>query len=158
MLSEPDHRSRMNERFPLLFAVALLLAPDGYPQIPEVAESHIAANVPEAKDFRSFLIRDLTTHLKPKLGEGITVDYELLRDGPTQTGLAYPKFYVWVTVTKPDKSVVDGAARLAAIDGKKFQVTTFVSRSEILAQPQALASVFPQLLLDKIRTKAGVKQ
>ena len=148
----------MNSRFGLLLAVALLVSPCGFTQVPGVAESHIDGNVPDTKDFKPFLIRDLTAHLKPKVGEGITVGYELLRDGPTQTGIAYPKFYLWVTATKPDKTVLDGAARVAAIDKKEFQVTTFISRADIVAHPEDLASVFPQLLLDKIRTKAGVKQ
>jgi len=147
----------MNSRFGLILAVALLVTPCGFAQVPSVAESHIDANVPETKDFKPFLIRDLTAHLKPKFGEGIMVDYELLREEPTQTGIAYPKFYLWVTATTPDKTVLDGAARVAAIDKKEFQVTTFISRADIVAHPDALASVFPQLLLDKIRTKAGVK-
>ena len=148
----------MNARLSTLLAAALLGSPCGFAQVAGVAESHIAANVPEPKDFRSFLVRDLTAHLKPKLGEGITVDYELLRDGPTQTGIAYPKFYLWVTAIKPDKTVVDGAARVAAIDKKEFQVTILIPRADIVAHPESLDSVFPQLLLDKIRTKAGVKK
>lgn len=148
----------MNLRFHLFLAVALPVAPCAFTQIPNVAESHIDGNVPDAKDFRQFLVRNLTAHLKQTLGEGITVDYELLRDGPTQTGIAYPKFYLWVTATKADKSTVDGAARVAAIGKKEFLVTTFIPRSEIVAHPEALGSVFPQLLLDKIRTKAGVRE
>jgi hypothetical protein len=147
----------MNSRLGLFLAAILPVSPCAFAQIPGVAESHIAGNVPDAKDFRPFLIRDLAAHLKPALGDAVTVDYDLLRDTPTQTGIAYPKFYVWVTATKPDKSIVDGAARVAAIDKKGFQVTTFIPRADIVAHPEALASIFPQLLLDKIRAKAGVK-
>ncbi len=148
----------MTERFASIFAAALLVSPCALAQIPGVAESHIAANVPNTNDFRPFLVRDLAAHLKPLLGEGIAVDYELLRDGPTQTGIAYPKFYLWVTATKPDKTVVDGAARVAAIDKKKFEVTDFLTRGEIAAKPDSIATVFPQLLLDTIRKKAGIAQ
>lgn len=120
--------------------------------------SHVSGNVPAKDDFRPFLIRDLTTYFQRDHGNGISVDYELLRDVPTQVGVAYPKFYIWVTVTKPDKSVVDGAARIAAIDTQEFDVTTFIPRRDIVADPTQLARVFPQALLEKIQTKAGVKQ
>jgi hypothetical protein len=146
----------MTERFASILAAVLLASSCTFAQVPGVAEPHIAANVPDTSDFRSFLVRDLTVHLKRTLGEGISVDYELLRDGPTQTGIAYPKFYLWVTATKPDKTVVDGAARVAAIDKKRFEVTDFLTRSEIAAKPDSIARVFPQLLLDKIRNKAGI--
>lgn len=121
-------------------------------------DSHVTGNVPPKDDFRPFLVRDLTTYFQRTYGNGITVDYELLRDVPTQVGVAYPKFYIWATVTKPDKSVVDGAARIAAVDQQEFAITTFITRSDIIADPTQLARVFPQALLEKIRTKAGVKQ
>lgn len=148
----------MNSRFSLLLGAALLVSPCAYSQIPDLAESHIDANVPAPKDFKPLLVRDLTAHLKPKLGEGITVAYELLRDGPTQAGVAYPKFYLWVTATKPDKTVVEGAARVAAIKQKEFQVTDFLTSVEITSQPDSIAHIFPQALLDKIRKKAGINQ
>jgi hypothetical protein len=117
---------------------------------------HVSANVPPKEDFRAFLIRDLTTYFHRTNGKDI-VDYELLRDGPTQVGVAYPKYYVWVTITMPDKSVLEGAARVAAEEKRSFRVTNFISRSDIIANPAELARVFPKALLDKIRTRAGVK-
>ena len=148
----------MKTRLGLFLATALLTTPCAVAQLADVAESHIEANVPDAKDFRAFLIRDLTAYLKPQLSDGVTLDYELLRDGPSQTGIAYPKFYLWVTVAKPEKLVVDGVARVAAIEKKGFQVTVFIPRADIIANPDILASVFPQSLLDKVRSKAGVKE
>jgi hypothetical protein len=147
----------MNFRLRFLFAVVLLVSPCAFGQFRDLADTHIAGNVPTATDFRPFLVRDLTTYLTPTQGEGITVDYELLRDGPTQSGVAYPKFYLWVTVTKPDKSTAEGAARVAAIEKKEFQVTDFAPRAEIVAHPENLAAVFPKTLLEKIWSKAGVE-
>jgi hypothetical protein len=143
-------REMKNLLLPFLFvAVFLFSACDN---------SHVTGNVPPKADFRPFLVRDLTTYFQRTYGKGITVEYELLRDGPTQVGLSYPKFYIWVTVTKPDKSVVDGAARIAAVNKQEFDITTFIKRSDIIADPTQLTRVFPQALLEKIRTKAGVKQ
>src|SRR6266550_2261815 len=95
----------MNYRLSLLLASAFLACAPCHAQIPGVAESHIAANVPSTNDFRPFLIRDLTAYLKPTHGDKLTVDYELLRDGPTQSGVAYPKFYLWLRATNAEKTV-----------------------------------------------------
>ena len=89
----------MNYRLSLLLTFAFLACVSCHAQIPGLAESHIAANVPSTNDFRPFLIRDLTAYLKPTHGDKLKVDYELLRDGPTQSGVAYPKFYVWLRAT-----------------------------------------------------------
>jgi hypothetical protein len=141
-----------------LVTATLLFAPCAHAQLADVAQSHIDANVPAEKDFRPFLIRDLTAHLRPKFGDGISVDYELLRDGATQTGIAYPKFYVWVKLASSSGSVVEGVARAAAIAKREFQITDFLTREVILAQPSAVDGVFPEALLGKIRQRAGLSQ
>ena len=148
----------MKYRLTLLLASAFLACVSCRAQIPGVAESHIAANVPSANDFRPFLIRDLTAYLKPTHGDKLTVDYELLRDGPTQSGVAYPKFYLWLRATNAEKAVIEGAVRVAAVDKKRFDVTDFVPRSEIISHPETLMRIFPQALIEKIHKKAGVKK
>ena len=144
-------------RFLLLLAFVLLTRAC-HAQIPGVAESHIASNVPGTNDFRPFLIRDLTAYLKPTHGDKLTVDYELFRDGPTQSGVAYPKFYLWLRATNAEKAVIEGAVRVAAIEKKRFDVTDFVPRSEIVSHPEMLTRIFPQALIEKIHTKAGVRE
>ena len=147
----------MIHRLPLLLAFALL-ACACHAQIPGVAESHIAANVPSTNDFRPFLIRDLTAYLKPTHGDKLTVDYELFRDGPTQSGVAYPKFYLWLRATNAEKSVIEGVVRVAAIGKKWFEISDFVPRAEIVSRPDAVRRIFPAALIEKIHTKAGVKK
>lgn len=148
----------MNYRLTLLLASAFLACASCCAQIPGVAESHIAANVPSTNDFRPFLIRDLTAYLKPTHGDKLTVDYELLRDGPTQSGVAYPKFYLWLRATNAEKTVIQGAVRVAAVDKKRFDVTDFVPRADIVSHPDALDRIFPRAVIEKILTKAGVKK
>ncbi len=63
-----------------------------------IEQSHIDGNVPAPKDFQSFLIRDLQKHFSSLLKKKVRVEYELLRDGPTQVGIAYPKYYAWVKI------------------------------------------------------------
>jgi hypothetical protein len=127
-------------------------------QAPSVAKSYIDGNIPIAKNFHAFLIRDLRAYLQPELGRNITVNYELLRKIPTQAGVADPKFYLWVTVFKQNKLIREGAVRVAAIDRTGFEVTHFIDRHQIVTKPDILANIFPALLIPKILIKAGVKQ
>ena len=122
----------------------------------DIQRSHIEANVPPAADFTHILQRDLDSHFTKTRGKTARVEYEMLRDGPTQSGVAYPKFYVWVRVYE-GRSVVDrGAVRLAAIDRREFQVTDFVSERAIWADPQAIYQVFPAPVCEKINSKLGL--
>jgi hypothetical protein len=148
----------MNYRYLTLAVTALLLCTSCQAQISGIAESHIEANVPSPNDFRPFLLRDLTAYLKPTYGERLAVDYELLRDAPTQSGVAYPKFYLWLRAKNTQKFLIEGAVRVVAIDKKWFNVTNFVSRSEIVSRPDSVVSIFPQALIEKIYTKARVKK
>jgi hypothetical protein len=97
--------------------------------------------------------RDLEEYFRKRVKAPIKVTYELLRDGPTQTGIAYPKFYVWVKVTRGKKQIDEGAVRLAAIEKKYFDVTDFLSITEIKSNPEAIYKVFPRPVCDKIMAK-----
>jgi hypothetical protein len=61
-------------------------------------------DIPEPASFRSILIRDLTKYFAPQYGDDIAVDYQLFRDGPTITGVAYPKYYLWPPSARPARS------------------------------------------------------
>ncbi len=145
----------MSSRLLLLLA-CVLLGCVCHAQIPGLRESHIAGNVPGTNDFRPFLIRDLTAYLKLEHGKTLELDYELLRDGPTQAGVGYPKYYLWLRATNAERRVIEGAVRVAAMDKVRFDVTAFVPQSEISSRPAALSGVFPKALIAKIRRKAGV--
>src|SRR5438045_2576003 len=71
-----------------------------------IADSHIRANVPDEKDFDNFLKRDLAAYFKELKKKDVVVEYELLRNGPTQSGIAFPKFYAWVRV-KEDGNLLE---------------------------------------------------
>jgi hypothetical protein len=141
----------------LSIAVALLLFGGmviaSAPQGGSLAESHIRANVPDEKDFDKFLKRDLEKYFKDTKQRSVTVAYELLRDGPTQSGIAYPKFYAWVTVRDGTTVVDQGAVRVAAVQKKFFDVTHFVSEADIKRAPAALDEIFPLPVADKIRER-----
>jgi hypothetical protein len=137
----------------LLVLVAGFVAAFAQPQGESIAESHIRANVPDEKDFDKFLKRDLEQYFKETLNKTVTVEFELLRKGPTQTGIAYPKFYAWVTIRDSVKVIDQGAVRVAAIEKKHFDVTDFVSEADIKDAPLMLDRIFPKLVADKIRER-----
>jgi len=132
----------------LVFAGASCRSP-----IDRIAESHIEGNVPKGNLFDEYLKRDLEQYFC-KEREKCAVEYELLRKGPTQTGIAYPKFYLWVKTVEGQIILSEGAIRVAAIDQKGFEITDFLSREEILNSPFKVGSVFPAALVDKIMSKA----
>ena len=121
-----------------------------------IAQSHIDGNTPAQEDFRNFLIRDLQAYFKEILKKKVRVDYELLRDAPTQSGVAYPKYYAWVKVFDGEKLVSEGVVRIAAIEKKNFEITHYVSKEVIKKDPNTIASIFPQALVDDIQKKAGL--
>jgi len=114
------------------------------------ASSHVAANVPDAKNFAEFLKRDLEAHFKKSLGREVAVSYEMLRLDATQSGVAYPKYYLWVRISGEGQLLGEGAARVAAIEKTHFEVTDFLSRTEIKKNRQIIKNVFPPELCDKI--------
>lgn len=123
--------------------------------IAEIQASHIAGNVPPAAAFDRLLKRDLQTYFARRGIRKPVIRYALLRDGPTQSGIAYPKYYLWVWVWSGGKPIASGAARVEAIERKRFEITHFVARAEILSAPEALGSIFPAPLLEPIRKRAA---
>ena len=122
----------------------------------DVLRSHIEGNVPPQAQFREYLHRDLLTHFRRAGAQNVSdVTYELLREGPTQTGISYPKYYMWVRLIVGGKTREEGAARVAAVDRTHFEVTDFLSRDAIRANPDSVRSVFPAPLVDKILAKVG---
>src|SRR5262249_12717365 len=100
-----------------------------------IENSHIDGNVPPKGEFDRILRRDLESYFESQGHQLVTVEYELLRNGPTQAGIAYPKFYAWVRAHAEDAVLEQGAVRLAAIDRTRFRVTDFISEPDIRASP-----------------------
>ena len=143
----------------MLTAIALSAALAQSPEqvIEDIQRSHIEGHVPAAADFARLLSRDLTKHLTTLRGKALRTEHELLRDGPTQSGVAYPKFYVWVRVFQDKSLVEEGAARVAAVERKAFEVTNYVEAKAIRADPDKLNQVFPLPVAEKIKARLGIK-
>ncbi len=142
----------------LLFILLLMLSgvpalAQTQPLIAQIAESHIEGNVPNSEDFDSYMKRDLDAYFQSVTGKAVEIKFELLREGPTQTGIAYPKFYLWVKLFEKDALINEGAVRVAAIEKKGFDVTNLLGRKEIEQNPEAIYSVFPRQVGDRIKNK-----
>ncbi len=122
----------------------------------EIQKSHIEANVPNKLNFEAYLSRDLNNYFASN-EKTIEVNYELLRDEPTQSGVAYPKYYLWAVVRSDNQVIIQGAARVAAVEKTHFKIYEFLSKSEIRKNPKNAAKVFPRLLLSKIYKLAEVQ-
>jgi hypothetical protein len=119
----------------------------------DIQRSHIEGNVPAPADFNKFLERDLAAYFGRAAGKKVAVDFELLREGPTQSGVSYPKFYAWVRVAGGKSASDRGAVRLAAIDKTRFEISEFVSEAAIRKEPSSIYRLFPGPVCDRIKSK-----
>jgi hypothetical protein len=81
----------------------------------------------------------------------------MLREGATQSGVSYPKFYAWVVFPLAGGEARRGAVRLAAIDAERFEVTNFISEDEVKRNPDRIYKIFPRPVCERIKAKAGIK-
>ena len=123
--------------------------------IDSIADSHIRANVPEEEDFDRFLKRDLEAYFKESKKKDVVVEYELLRNAPTQSGTAFPKFYAWLKVKENGNLLEEGAVRVAAMERKRFGIYDYLTRADIERDPVKVYEVFPRAVGDKIKEKIG---
>lgn len=142
----------------VLFAVALVLLPGLAASQTPLQQSHIEANVPSQQNFGPLLQRDLLAYFKSTgVASASSVEYQLLRKEPTQSGVAYPKFYAWVKVNSGSQLLLEGAVRVAAIEQKKFEVTNFLPRKQVQGVPSEVSAIFPSPLVPTIISMAGAK-
>lgn len=139
----------------LIAVVAGASEPALFQSFEDLQAGHISENVPADIDFAAYLTRDVRAYLS---GQGLAhaqIALEMLRDGPTQSGAAYPKFYVWVDAVAADGVVKSGVVRLAAVARTHFEVTDFVTREQIIADPDSLSLVIPAALVDRTIARAN---
>jgi hypothetical protein len=142
----------------VVFAVVLFILPSLAASQMPLQQSHIEANVPSPDNFGAFLDRDLLAYFKGAgFPSALTVESQLLRKEPTQSGVAYPKYYAWVKIKNGSQFLSEGAVRIAAIGKKGFEVTNFLSRKQIQSNSGEVATVFPSALVPTIVSLAGAK-
>ena len=142
----------------LIFSIALSGSAAAQPYLPNLQESHIAANVPGEQDFARFLDRDLLAYFRSEVSPDIVaVTWTLLREEPTQSGVSYPKFYLWVRADSQTSAAVEGAVRVAAVNRESFHVTHYIPSADISSDPGLLSSIFPAALVPAIAARAEAR-
>lgn len=96
----------------------------------------------------------LFSELKGQYPSLTRVEPRFLRDGPTVTGVAVPKYYFWVRLFSHEKAF-DAVAVRAALDGDRLDVLQVVPRADIRRDPAMLRTIFPADLIPEIERSAG---
>ena len=113
--------------------------------------SHTQGNVPE--QFDQLLKRDLITYFQDIYKEVVTVEYELLREIPTQVGVALPKYYIWVKIYSPKVLLDEGAVKVAAVEKTHFTILNYLAIADLKKSPERINQIFPLPVGDKIRSR-----
>jgi hypothetical protein len=96
--------------------------------------------------------RDLDKYFSGR-GVPVRVEYAYLRNGATVTGIADPKYYLWIAAKDANGVVTrEGAARVAEIDST-IAVTHFLPREYIKSAPGSIDSIFPASVAGEIRKR-----
>jgi hypothetical protein len=141
----------------LLLAAALAAVHIHLSAQPDVQRSHIAANVPPAETAEAILRRDLTAFFTATSKQEVTaLEISPLREGPTQSGTSYPKFYFWVKALNGSTVCAEGAIRVAAVQRVKFDVTDFLPKQIVKELPGDVERTFPLALVPLIHQLAEV--
>lgn len=110
--------------------------------------SHIQGNIPAEEDFDLLLKKELSAFFE----EPYAVQYRLLRVQPIQIGIGFPKYYVWAAALDAEGNIMkEGAMILKAINKQGFVTEYFLSREDILADPELVLEYFPALLCGRIQ-------
>jgi hypothetical protein len=144
-LTESSYK-KLLRLIPLLIVIQISTACTG--------PSQLSADVPSEVNFRPFLIRDLRAYFKSESDKDLHIECKMLRDRPTQSGLSYPKYYVWVSLYNGNEIVDQGAVRLAARNKTRFVVSDFKSQKQILSDPNSVGKIFPAALCSAIVAQA----
>ena len=122
-----------------------------------ISESHVRANVPDTiQQFEIIMKRDLNNYFTQSFGSNINIKFTLLRNAPTQSGIAYPKFYAWITVLSNKAIINEGAVLVASIKKERIEVYQYITKNEIILNNKVIEGVFPEALETIILSTAGV--
>jgi hypothetical protein len=141
----------------LLLTVLLLSLPASAQWQSAVQSSDIEANVPSPETFDQLFHRDLLAYFARGDSSVSSVEFKLLRNGPTQSGVAYPKYYLWVKAFAGSRRKEEGAIRVAAINRERFEVTDFLSKAKVQSVPSEVGAIFPPALVPSIVSFASAK-
>ncbi|MFA6131196.1 MAG: hypothetical protein WC730_02970 [Patescibacteria group bacterium] len=142
--------------FLAIIAVFLGFLIYGFIVLSQFSLTHLEANEPPAEYLDEYLERDVMNYFNNVIDVHVTLlNFEFLREGASQVGLAEPKYYVWVSAYDDDIVVEEGALYLAAAEQQYFRILNFFSVEEIIEDPSEMNKLFPNDVMTKIEEKVA---
>ncbi|MBX9941327.1 MAG: hypothetical protein K2Y32_18840 [Candidatus Obscuribacterales bacterium] len=114
-------------------------------------------HLPPPDKFHFFLKRDLELHFSSEV-QSARVEYEQLNIVPSQVGVGWPKYFLWVRVFSRNKLVNEGAAKVAAISKEQFFVEDFYSKEQLMKSPLSLRHNFAYNYVAEVFNRAGIEK
>ena len=141
------HPTRSRRRYLGRVAILVLLGACGASD-----DGRQAAAAPYGPALDSLMQHDLTAYFSRRAGAPVRISFAYLRRGATVTGIAYPKYYLWVVARDASGAQVlaEGAVRAAGVD-TAVEVTHFLPATFIRSHPEGVDSVFPAGVVPEIR-------
>jgi len=118
----------------------------------KLAESHVSGNVPAAKELIPQQTRDLNLYFSSQPGGSATQKFDWLREGPTQVGLSYPKFYVWVQLQDGREAAVE----VAAVNKQKFHVAEVFFATDITKDRRVMDGHMPAPVVEAALSRVRI--
>ncbi len=141
---------------PLLLASILLydLYTPANPQAQNSQAKYLAAREAFDRSFREDL---LDYFVRIHRSENVSLSFELLREGPTVTGMAAPKFYAWTEVSLGQAVEEAGAVRVAETGAGEFEVFDYLSADEMRRDFNKALEIFPLSVAEEIRERLSME-
>lgn len=114
-------------------------------------------HLPPPDKFQLFLKRDLELHFSSEV-PSVRVEYEQLNIVPSQVGVGWPKYFLWVRIFSRNKLVNEGAAKVAGISREQFLVQDFYSKEQLNKYPLSLRHNFAYNYVAEVFNRAGIEK
>lgn len=116
-------------------------------------QPNILPKVSQTVAFNDSLQEYLNEQFQSNYEGNISVQFEFLREEATQTGNAYPKYYLWVIILDNAQLIDEGAIRLALLDQNTFEITHYITKSQMKEDPTSLEMIFPKEVVEYIKQR-----
>jgi len=113
--------------------------------------------IPDEKTFEPLLIRVLSSYFEDDRFKNLQFRYMLLADHPFQSGIAFPKYYLWIEKYDGSRFIGQGVMEIAAIDQTRLGVIEFTSKKDLETDREWIKQHYPpevcQSIFQQINTK-----
>jgi hypothetical protein len=127
------------------------------PAIRSSQNENVLEGVPDNKTFGPLLIHVLTSCFEDDRFKDLQFKYTFLADHPFQSGIAFPKYYLWVEKYDGSHPIGRGVIEVAAIDQTRLGVVEFVSKKDLATDLEWIKRHYPPEVCKSILQKIEAK-